>query len=49
MPVITLFKYTLEAESLTVLIDPSYKGGSLFSEAKMHTSCILLVLSLLHK
>ena len=40
----TLFEYTLEAESLTVLIDPLYKGTSLFSMAKMYTRRVLLVL-----
>ena len=49
MPVITLPEYILEAESLTVLIDPPYKGGSLFSMAKTHTRPILPVLSTPHK
>ena len=40
---ISLPEYTPEAESLTVFIDPSYKGGSLFSAAKTWTRRVLLM------
>ena len=43
MPMITPPEYISEAESLTILIDPSYKQGNLFSVAKMHIRPILLV------
>ena len=44
MPVIILLRHTLEAKSLTILINLPYKRGSTFSVNKTYTRHVLLIL-----